>query len=219
MTALPLKGLSALVTAGPTYEPIDPVRFIGNRSSGKQGFAVAEALVAAGAQVTLVAGPVGLGDPDGVRVVRVETARQMLATCLDELPVDIAVFAAAVGDWAPVFRDQKVKKQGGGPPPNLVLEENPDILTTVSNHAKRPQLVVGFAAETENLIENASEKRARKSCDWILANDVSQNVFGADENHVCLISEMQQKEFKRAGKDVIARSLVQEIEEYFQDAG
>lgn len=216
---LPLKGFSALVTAGPTYEPIDPVRFIGNRSSGKQGFAVAEALAVAGADVTLVAGPVGLGDPDGVRVVRVETAKQMLAACLEQLPVDIAVFAAAVGDWAPVFRDQKVKKQGGAPPPSLVLEENPDILTTVSTHAERPQLVVGFAAETENLIENAAEKRARKSCDWILANDVSQNVFGADENHVYLISETQQKEFERASKHDIARSLVLEIEEYFKNAG
>jgi len=213
---LPLKGLKALVTAGPTYEPIDPVRFIGNRSSGKQGFAIAKALVEVGAEVVLVAGPVGLGDPDGVNVVRVETAREMLAACLDQLPVDMGVFAAAVGDWAPVYRDQKVKKRGGVKPPVLVLEENPDILQTIAACEKRPRLVVGFAAETEHLIENAQEKRVRKSCDWILANDVSQNVFGADENHVYLISQTEQKEWERASKDAIARLLVQEMEEHFK---
>ena len=214
---LTLQGLKALVTAGPTYEPIDPVRFIGNRSSGKQGFAVAEALAAAGADVTLVTGPVGLNDLNGVNMTRVETAKEMLVACLETLPVDIGVFAAAVGDWAPIYAGHKIKKRSGAAPPTLELQENQDILQTISTHEDRPKLVVGFAAETTNLIENAKEKRVRKSCDWIVANDVSQNVFGSDENHVYLIGQSIEKEFEWANKSKIARLLVQEIEEYFKD--
>jgi phosphopantothenoylcysteine decarboxylase/phosphopantothenate--cysteine ligase len=186
----PLTGKRMLVTAGPTHEPIDPVRYIANRSSGKQGFAIAAAAQAAGAEVTLIAGPVELGDPAGVIVKRVESAREMLHEVEAALPVDVAIFAAAVADWRVASPGaQKLKKGAGGIPP-LQLMENPDILATIANrHDRRPPLVVGFAAETEHLIANATAKLAGKGCDWIVANDVSpaSGVMGGDRNTVHLL--------------------------------
>jgi phosphopantothenoylcysteine decarboxylase/phosphopantothenate--cysteine ligase len=190
--ARPLAGRRALVTSGPTVEPIDPVRFIANRSSGKQGHAIAAALAALGAEVTLVSGPTVLPDPAGVTVRRVETAREMLAACQAALPADVAVCAAAVADWgvkAPAA--QKIKKVAGTPPPAIELCPNPDILAQLSAASSaRPRLVVGFAAETENLVAHAREKLARKGCDWIVANDVSpqSGTFGGDANQVHLIT-------------------------------
>src|ERR1700681_4442912 len=181
----PLAGKRVLITAGPTHEPIDPVRYIANRSSGKQGFAIAAAAQAAGADVTLVSGPVELRDPAGVTVIRVESARDMLHKVEAALPADIAIFAAAVADWRVANEGpQKLKKTAQGLPP-LQLVENPDILATISKLTdKRPPLVIGFAAETENLIENAQAKLARKRCDWIVANDVSPatGIMGGDRN-------------------------------------
>jgi phosphopantothenoylcysteine decarboxylase/phosphopantothenate--cysteine ligase len=180
-----------LITAGPTHEPIDPVRYIANRSSGKQGFAIAAAAQAAGADVTLVSGPVQLGDPSGVTVKHVESAREMLQRVEAALPVDIAIFAAAVADWRVANAgEQKLKKTNQGMPP-LQLVENPDILATISKLSeKRPRLVIGFAAETEHLIDNAKAKLKRKGCDWILANDVSaaSGVMGGDRNTVHLLT-------------------------------
>jgi phosphopantothenoylcysteine decarboxylase/phosphopantothenate--cysteine ligase len=187
----PLAGKRVLITAGPTHEPIDPVRYIANRSSGKQGFAIAAAAQAAGADVVLVTGPVDLRDPAGVTVIRVESARDMLHKVEAALPVDIAIFAAAVADWRVASEGaQKLKKTSAGIPP-LQLVENPDILATVSKlRDKRPPLVVGFAAETEHLIDNAKAKIRRKSCDWIVANDVSPatGVMGGDRNTVHLLT-------------------------------
>jgi phosphopantothenoylcysteine decarboxylase/phosphopantothenate--cysteine ligase len=187
----PLAGKRVLVTAGPTHEPIDPVRYIANRSSGKQGFAIAAAAQAAGADVTLITGPVDLGDPMGVIVKHVESAREMLHRVEAALPVDIAIFAAAVADWRVANEgEQKLKKTAAGMP-QLELVENPDILATISRQSdRRPRLVIGFAAETENLIDNAKAKLARKGCDWILANDVSPatGVMGGDRNTVHLLS-------------------------------
>jgi phosphopantothenoylcysteine decarboxylase/phosphopantothenate--cysteine ligase len=187
----PLAGKRMLITAGPTHEPIDPVRYIANRSSGKQGFAIALAAQHAGADVTLVSGPVELDDPPGVTVMRVESAREMLAQVEARMPVDIAVFAAAVADWRVASEGtQKIKKTGKGMPP-LQLVENPDILATISklDAARRPSLVIGFAAETEHLIDNAKAKLERKGCDWIVANDVSAStgIMGGDSNTVHLI--------------------------------
>ena len=186
-----LRGKRVLVTAGPTHEPIDPVRYIANRSSGKQGFAIAAAAQAAGAEVILVSGPVDLDDPPGVTVKHVESARQMLEQVQAALPADIAIFAAAVADWRVANEgEQKLKKTAAGMPP-LQLVENPDILATISKLTdKRPPLVIGFAAETEHLIENAKSKLARKGCDWIVANDVSPatGVMGGDRNTVHLLS-------------------------------
>jgi phosphopantothenoylcysteine decarboxylase/phosphopantothenate--cysteine ligase len=187
----PLQGRRVLITAGPTHEAIDPVRYIANRSSGKQGFAIAAAAQAAGADVLLISGPVDLADPAGVLVAHVESARQMLQRVEAALPVDIAIFAAAVADWRVAHEgEQKLKKTAGGMP-QLELVENPDILATISKLTdKRPPLVIGFAAETENLIENAKAKFARKGCDWILANDVSPalGVMGGDRNMVHLLT-------------------------------
>lgn len=187
----PLSGIRALVTSGPTHEPIDPVRFLANRSSGRQGHAIARALAEAGAEVTLVTGPVSLPDPPGVRTVHVETAREMLEACLAALPVDVAVCAAAVCDWRPArVAAAKLKKREGAPPPVLALEENPDILRTLATHPeRRPRLVVGFAAETEDVVEQARAKLERKGCDWILANDVGPGtgVFGGDRNRILLV--------------------------------
>jgi phosphopantothenoylcysteine decarboxylase / phosphopantothenate---cysteine ligase len=187
----PLKGKRMLITAGPTHEPIDPVRYIANRSSGKQGFAIASAARAAGADVTLVSGPVDLADPPGVKVIPVESARDMLRQVEAALPVDIAIFAAAVADWRVAHEgDQKLKKTAAGMPP-LQLVENPDILSMISHRKDgRPPLVIGFAAETEHLIENAKAKIARKGCDWIVANDVSPTtgVMGGDRNTVHLLT-------------------------------
>jgi phosphopantothenoylcysteine decarboxylase/phosphopantothenate--cysteine ligase len=189
--ARPLAGKRMLITAGPTHEPIDPVRYIANRSSGKQGYAIAAAAQAAGADVTLISGPVDLGDPPGVSVTRVESARDMLHRVEAALPVDIAIFAAAVADWRVANAgEQKLKKTSAGMPP-LQLVENPDILATISKLAdKRPGLVIGFAAETEHLIDNAKAKLARKGCDWIVANDVSPatGVMGGDRNTVHLLA-------------------------------
>jgi phosphopantothenoylcysteine decarboxylase/phosphopantothenate--cysteine ligase len=187
----PLAGQRVLITAGPTHEPIDPVRYIANRSSGKQGYAIAAAAQAAGAEVALISGPVDLDDPPGVAVTHVESAREMLHRVEAALPVDIAIFAAAVADWRVANEGpQKLKKTPAGMPP-LQLVENPDILATISKlTAKRPPLVIGFAAETENLIENAKAKLARKGCDWIVANDVSpaSGVMGGDRNTVHLLT-------------------------------
>ena len=193
----PLAGKRVLITAGPTHEPIDPVRYIANRSSGKQGYAIAAAAQAAGADVTLVSGPVDLRDPAGVTVIRVESARDMLHRVEAALPADIAIFAAAVADWRVASEgEQKLKKTSAGMPP-LQLVENPDILATISKlKDKRPPLVIGFAAETEHLIDNAKAKIARKGCDWIVANDVSPStgVMGGDRNTVHLLT--------RDGKDI-----------------
>jgi phosphopantothenoylcysteine decarboxylase/phosphopantothenate--cysteine ligase len=187
----PLAGKRILITAGPTHEPIDPVRYIANRSSGKQGFAIAAAAQAAGADVTLISGPVELDDPVGVTVKHVESAREMLHRVEAALPADIAIFAAAVADWRVANEgEQKLKKTAAGMPP-LQLVENPDILATISKlQDKRPALVIGFAAETENLIDNAKAKLARKGCDWIVANDVSpaSGVMGGDRNTVHLLA-------------------------------
>ena len=187
----PLAGRRVLITAGPTHEPIDPVRYIANRSSGKQGFAIAAAAQAAGADVTLIAGPVELSEPAGVTVKHVESARDMLHQVETALPADIAIFAAAVADWRVAHEgEQKLKKTAAGMPP-LQLVENPDILATISKLPNlRPALVIGFAAETENLIENAKAKLARKGCDWIVANDVSpaSGVMGGDRNTVHLLT-------------------------------
>ncbi len=186
-----LAGKRVLITAGPTHEPIDPVRYIANRSSGKQGYAIAAAAQAAGADVTLISGPVELSEPPGVAVKHVESAREMLHRVEAALPADIAIFAAAVADWRVAQEgEQKLKKTSAGVPP-LQLVENPDILATISKlHDKRPRLVIGFAAETENLIDNAKTKLARKGCDWIVANDVSPatGVMGGDRNTIHLLS-------------------------------
>lgn len=218
----PLSGKKAVVTSGPTYEPIDPVRYIANRSSGKQGHAIAAALAAAGADVTLVSGPVSLPDPTGVKVVRIETARQMLDAVLAALPADIAVCAAAVADWRVAEEaGQKLKKDGSGVIADLKLSENPDILATLSQKGpKRPQLVVGFAAETENVIEHARAKRARKGCDWILANDVAPGTgtFGGDHNEIFLISGVDatsDETWPRQGKNGVARALAERIIQHF----
>jgi len=209
-----LAGLSALVTSGPTFEAIDPVRFIGNRSSGKQGHAVAAALADAGAKVTLITGPTAEPAPDDVVVVRVESAEQMLAACKAALPVDIAVCAAAVSDWrAKNPLDHKLKKRANDSPPEIPLAFNPDILQTLSQlKAQRPKLVVGFAAETETVMKNATAKRKEKSCDWIVANDVSGGkVFGAETTSAFLITAKQTEEWKNISKRELADRLVDKI--------
>jgi phosphopantothenoylcysteine decarboxylase/phosphopantothenate--cysteine ligase len=209
-----LRGKRVLVTSGPTLEPIDPVRYIANRSSGKQGHAIARAAAAAGADVTLVSGPVTLDDPPGLRVVHVESAREMLAAVEAALPVDIGIFAAAVADWrAERTSDRKVKKEGG-PPPRLELVENPDILAAVAKSGdRRPRLVVGFAAETENVIAHATAKLARKGCDLIVANDVSPatGVMGGDRNTVHLVSSQGVETWPTLTKDEVARRLVSHL--------
>lgn len=209
----PLAGYNILVTSGPTYEPIDPVRFIGNRSSGKQGHAIAAALRKAGAEVTLVSGPVNIPDPAGVKTIHIETAAEMLAACEAALPAtDIAICAAAVSDWGPEnAASQKIKKSPGAAAPTLSLKENPDILKTISNHKSRPALVVGFAAETENLIANATKKLNTKGCDWILANNVAENAFGGDKNHVFWLSHAGQEDWGTQSKAALAEALVAKI--------
>ncbi|GJD90088.1 Coenzyme A biosynthesis bifunctional protein CoaBC [Methylobacterium hispanicum] len=208
-----LAGRRVLVTSGPTHEPIDPVRYLANRSSGRQGHAIAEAAAAAGADVTLVSGPVAIPDPAGVRVVRVETAREMLAAVQNALPADLAVFAAAVGDWRPAAeRAGKIKKDGSAPPP-LALVENPDILATVSGLAEnRPRLVVGFAAETDRVLEHARAKLARKGCDLLVANDVSPagGVMGGERNTIHLLGRDGALEtWPTLPKDEVGRRLVE----------
>lgn len=210
----PLLGRHALVTAGPTHEPIDPVRFIGNHSSGKQGFAIAGALAGLGAHVTLVAGPVHLPTPTGVTRVDVMTARDMAAACEAALPADIAVMVAAVADWRAEMAPQKLKKQGGSPAP-LVLSENPDILAGIGHHAQRPALVVGFAAETHDLIPHAAGKRVKKGADWIVANDVTDGVFGSDSNHVHLITATGNEDWGAQAKNDVAATLASRIAAHF----
>lgn len=212
----PLKGRRALVTSGPTREPIDPVRYIANRSSGTQGAAIARALSALGAEVSFVTGPAEAPPPEGVRTIRVETAREMLAAVEASLPADAAVFAAAVADWrAADAAESKIKKDGGSPP-SLELAENPDILATVSRMAEgRPELVVGFAAETENVTALAAAKRERKGCDWIVANDVApaKGVMGGTDNEVTLITAEGAESWPRMTKDQVAARLAARIAE------
>ena len=210
-----LQGRRALVTSGPTYEPIDPVRYIANRSSGKQGHAIAKALNGLGTETTLVTGPTRLPDPPGVNVVHVETARQMLAACEAALPADVAVCAAAVADWrVEAEATEKLKKSPGVGPPALVMTENPDILRALSEPGnRRPGLVVGFAAETENVVAHAQAKLDRKGCDWIVANDVSPDTgtFAGDANTVHLISHDGVEDWPRLSKKAVGTELALRI--------
>ncbi len=213
--AQPLAGRHALVTSGPTHEPIDPVRYIANRSSGRQGHAIAGALAALGARVTLVSGPVGVADPPGVAVRHVETAAAMLDACQAALPADIAVCAAAVADWRVAHAAHgKIKKQPGRAAPMLELVPNPDILATLSAAGPdRPRLVIGFAAETDDLLDNAAAKRARKGCDWIVANDVSPEtgIMGGTENVVHLVTAAGTEHWPRLSKLAVAERLAERI--------
>jgi phosphopantothenoylcysteine decarboxylase / phosphopantothenate---cysteine ligase len=212
LLAGPLNGRRVLITSGPTHEPIDPVRYLANRSSGKQGHALARAAASLGAEVTLVSGPVTLADPQGVRVVKVETAHEMLAAALAALPTDIAICAAAVADWrAADEAPQKLKKEREGGEAKLVLAQNPDILATIARPgAKRPRLVIGFAAETENLIENAAAKRRTKGADWIVANDVwpGTGAMGGDNTQIHLITGTDVEDWPPMSKDEMAARLL-----------
>ncbi|MBS0363945.1 MAG: bifunctional phosphopantothenoylcysteine decarboxylase/phosphopantothenate--cysteine ligase CoaBC [Proteobacteria bacterium] len=208
----PLAGKRALVTAGPTVEAIDPVRMLTNRSSGKQGYAIASALAALGADVTLVSGPTALPAPAGVKRVDVESARDMLAACEAALPADVAVCVAAVADWRPAEAGgQKIKKDGAAPAP-IALVENPDILATLSKHARRPRLVIGFAAETHEVEAHAQAKLAKKGCDWIVANDVSvAGTMGGDDNAIALVTAGGIERWERMAKGAVARRLAERI--------
>lgn len=210
----PLAGRKVLITAGPTREPIDPVRFLSNHSSGKQGYAIAEAAVALGAETILVSGPVTLPIPPGVQMMPVETARDMLKLCEDELPADIAIFAAAVADWrVETVASEKMKKGSNGPP-QLTLAENPDILRTIATRkAGRPKIVVGFAAETEHVIQHATEKLGRKGCDVIVANDVSpeSGVLGGDRNKVHLVTRNNVESWPEMTKREVAQRLMEQL--------
>ncbi len=212
-TARPLTGRRAIVTAGPTAEPIDPVRLLTNRSSGKQGYAIAAALADLGCAVTLVSGPTALPAPPGVTRIDVETARQMLAACQGALPADIAVCVAAVADWRPESLGQSKIKKGAGGPPTITLVENPDILATLSQAGPaRPRLVVGFAAETDAVEAHASAKLGRKGCDWIVANDVSiAGTMGGDDNAVAIVSHAGIERWDRMAKAEVARRLADRI--------
>lgn len=200
-----------IVTAGPTHEPIDPVRYIANRSSGKQGFAIAGALAARGVRVTLVAGPVTLETPAGVTRINVETARDMAAAVESALPADVAILVAAVADWRVEGAAQKIKKAGSGAPPTLTLVENPDILAGLARNPQRPKLLIGFAAETENVIANAVAKRARKGCDWVVANDVSGDVMGGAANTVHIVTAAGVESWERMAKEVVADRLAERV--------
>ncbi|HAC49101.1 bifunctional phosphopantothenoylcysteine decarboxylase/phosphopantothenate synthase [Sulfitobacter sp. HI0082] len=210
----PLKGKRILVTSGPTHEPIDPVRYIANRSSGAQGTAIARALRALGAEVTFVTGPAEVAPPEGVKVVPVQTAQEMMQAVDAALPADAAVFAAAVADWhVQGAGDRKLKKSKDGLP-SLTFAENPDILKTISQRSEgRPALVVGFAAETDDVLAHATAKRARKGCDWIVANDVSPatGIMGGRENAVTLITDAGAEDWPRMGKDAVAARLAERI--------
>ncbi len=213
LAPLPLAGRHVLVTAGPTHEPIDPVRYIANRSSGKQGYAIARAAATLGAQVTLVSGPVGLADPVGVAVIRVESAAEMLAATEAALPADIAIFAAAVADWRVAnAATEKIKKGAKAALPRLDLAENADILRTIAQlpPGQRPPLVIGFAAETESVIEHAKKKRKAKGCDWIVANDVSPEtgIMGGNRNTVHIITATGVEDWPQMDKDKVAEALV-----------
>ena len=210
----PLAGLHALVTSGPTHEPIDPVRYIANRSSGKQGHAIAAACAQMGARVTLVSGPTAQPDPLGVEVIRVETARDMLAACEAALPADVAICAAAVADWRVARAAQAKIKKGKNGPPVLEMAENPDILATLAaRNDRRPRLVVGFAAETGDVVAYAQAKLASKGCDWIVANDVAQGTgtFGGDQNTVSLVTPEGVESWPRLSKTEVAARLAQRI--------
>ncbi len=214
-----LAGQHVIVTSGPTHEPIDPVRYIANRSSGAQGTAIAAALRDLGAKVTFVTGPASVAPPQGVTVVAVETAREMAAAVDAALPADAAVMAAAVADWRVVnAADHKMKKDGSGKTPALEFAENPDILSLISKGSRRPRLIVGFAAETDDVIAHATAKRLRKGCDWIVANDVSAGtgIMGGVENAVTVISDAGADSWPRMGKDAVARKLAALIAETLQ---
>ncbi len=224
----PLKGVLATVTSGPTHEPIDPVRYIANRSSGKQGHAIAGALAELGAEVTLISGPTNIAPPENITLVNVITANEMMAAVNNSGCADIFVGAAAVSDWRMAdTKKQKIKKQSPGTVPELKLTENPDILKTVAtigisgglSNSARPQLVIGFAAETENLIENARRKLAAKGCDWILANDVSNetDTFGGDDNQVHLVTRSGVEEWPRMNKRQLAKKLAEKIADTLLD--
>jgi phosphopantothenoylcysteine decarboxylase/phosphopantothenate--cysteine ligase len=209
-----LSGLRALVTSGPTHEPIDPVRYIANRSSGKQGHAIATALARHGAETTLVSGPSQLPDPPGLKTVHVETAQEMLAACRAILPVEVAVCAAAVADWRAATAAQHKLKKGNGVPASLELAQNPDILAELSQAGgQRPSLVIGFAAETEKVVEHGRAKRARKGCDWILANDVAPGTatFGGDRNRIHLITAEGVDDWPQMTKAEVAERLCRQI--------
>lgn len=222
LEAQPLAGRHALITAGPTREPLDPVRFLSNHSSGKQGYAIAGALARAGARVTLVSGPVSLDVPDGVDIVPIETAREMLEACQAALPADVFVSVAAVADWRPsraAAKKMKLKEGDGDPHPSLELSENPDILATLSRKKKhRPSLVIGFAAETHDVEPLAIAKLKRKRCDWIVANDVSGDVMGGAMNEVALVTrEGIEDRWPRMTKEDVATRLVARIAQEFDD--
>lgn len=214
----PLNSVRAIITSGPTYEAIDPVRFIGNRSSGAQGSAIASALARLGADVTFITGPSTVNYPDGVKIVKVETADEMFSAVNEALPAEVAIFVAAVSDWKiENVQRQKIKKSSGQKAPSLVLAENKDILSYVSNLKQdRPKLVIGFAAESENILENASTKRSKKGCDWIVANDVSlgSGVMGGKSNKVSLISETNTENWPDMSKENVAERLVEKILKY-----
>ena len=215
-TDRPLAGRHILVTAGPTHEPIDPVRYIANRSSGRQGFAIAGALAALGARVTLVAGPVTLPTPAGTTRIDVETAREMAAAVDQALPADAAIMVAAVADWHVDAAVQKIKK--GDATPTLSLSENPDILATLARSPQRPALLIGFAAETERVVEHATAKRARKDVDWIVANDVSGDVMGGDSNSVHIVTKDGVESWPRQGKDAVAAQLARRVADALEPA-
>jgi phosphopantothenoylcysteine decarboxylase / phosphopantothenate---cysteine ligase len=218
-TGARLAGRAALVTSGPTHEAIDPVRFLANRSSGRQGHAIAAALAALGAEVHLVSGPTAEPDPLGVRITHVVSAREMLEACLAALPVEVAVCAAAVADWRPAEAAPTKMKKTGAAAPKLALVANPDILRTLAEAGnRRPRLLIGFAAETRDLIGNATEKRRKKGCDWILANDVSPgtHTFGGADNRVHLITEAGVEDWEPASKRAIADRLAQRIADHLQ---
>ena len=209
------KGLHILITAGPTFEPIDPVRFLGNRSSGKQGYAIAHACRRRGACVTLVTGPVHIPAPHGVEVSHVTTAQQMFMACTNALPADIVICAAAVADWRVATETSAKIKKADKNPPSLTLVETPDILHHLSTHKHRPDLVIGFAAESDDLEAHSKAKLQRKKCDWIVANRITQgdeNVFGSDENQVMLITEQASELWERQSKQQVAEKLTQRIE-------
>jgi phosphopantothenoylcysteine decarboxylase/phosphopantothenate--cysteine ligase len=207
----PLYGKRVLVTAGPTHEAIDPVRYIANRSSGRQGFAIAAGAAEMGAEVTLIAGPVHLVTPPGVIRIDIETALEMQAEIDKALPADVAIMVAAVADWrAADVPEQKIKKAGKAPAP-LALTENPDILATLAKHKQRPKLLIGFAAETEKIVEHAAAKLAKKGCDWIVANDVSGDVMGGENNAFHIVTKDGVESWPDSPKDVIARKLMEKV--------
>ena len=209
-----LVGKHILVTAGPTHEPIDPVRVIANRSSGKQGFAIAAAAARAGARVTLVAGPVCLTCPDGVERIDVETAAQMADAVFNALPCDVAILVAAVADWRPIPSPSKLKKSDG--PPRIELERTRDILAELATSPQRPRLLIGFSAETDAVVANSQDKRGAKGCDWIVANDVSGSVMGGERNRVHLISEAGVEDWPEQDKEQVAEHLIARIAKELQ---